>query len=45
MAELIDLARRPDMASVLERTRTRVDRAGTVLARDEILESLDEDRR
>lgn len=44
-AELVELARRPDVATVVARIRDRVERTGTRLSPDEILDYRDADRR
>ncbi len=44
-AELVELARRPDVATVVARIRDRVERTGTRLSPEEILDYRDADRR
>jgi antitoxin FitA len=45
LATLTDLTRRPDVRTVLERARARVEATGSGLASEQILEALDEGRR
>jgi antitoxin FitA len=43
--ELIDLASKPDVASLLERVTARKDKTGSSLSREKILSYRDSDRR
>ena len=45
LATLTDLASRPDVRTVLERTRERVRRAGVGLTSEQILDAIAADRR
>jgi plasmid stability protein len=44
-AELIELARRPDVATVLARVRQRKERTGSRVTAEAIVEALDAERR
>lgn len=44
-AELIELARRPDINALMDRVRARKETTGTRLAAEQILDRRDQDRR